>query len=297
MKPMLPLHFPLQGTSLIEASAGTGKTYTLAALYVRLVLGQGGEQAFPKALLPPEILVVTFTNAATLELRDRIRQNLAKSAEVFRGAETKDQFTLDLVAEYPDAEARERAAIRLERAADWMDEAAIYTIHGWAQRVLTMFAFDSNSAFNQTLADSENDILAEAARDYWRIHCSQLPAAVAEQIGSVLVSPTKLQGWAKKLVGRDLGLCWQGSEIDQGIPPETLKAAIQQWLAACQDAERKLLLTWRESGSAVVEELNQTLEAGSFNGTRVKAAKLAESIAAMNLWVEDGAISSCAVSD
>ena len=288
MKPMVPLQFPLQGTSLIEASAGTGKTYTLAALYVRLVLGQGGDLAFPKALLPPEILVVTFTNAATLELRDRIRQNLAKSAEVFRGAESKDQFTLDLLAQYPDVKARESAAIRLERAADWMDEAAIYTIHGWAQRVLTMFAFDSNSAFNQTLADSENDILDEAARDYWRIHCSQLPAAVAEQIGSVLISPAKLQGWAKKLVGRDLGLCWQGTEIDTGRAPTALKTAIEQWLASCQDVERKLLLTWSECGSAVVEELNQTLEAGRFNGTRVKAAKLAESIAAMNLWLEDG---------
>ncbi len=61
----LPLTFPLHGTRLIEASAGTGKTFTLAALYLRLVLGHGGEAAFPRPLLPPEILVVTFTDAAT----------------------------------------------------------------------------------------------------------------------------------------------------------------------------------------------------------------------------------------
>ena len=99
-----PLHFPLWGSRLIEASAGTGKTYTIAALYLRLVLGHGERgtagldaayppeadmgflegakpseeaTAFREALTPPKILVVTFTEAATLELRDRIRARLA----------------------------------------------------------------------------------------------------------------------------------------------------------------------------------------------------------------------------
>src|SRR5690606_6860760 len=77
----LPLTLPLKGSRLIEASAGTGKTFTISALYVRLVLGHGGEAlGFGRALLPPEILVVTFTEAATQELRDRIRKRLAESA-------------------------------------------------------------------------------------------------------------------------------------------------------------------------------------------------------------------------
>lgn len=70
-----PLTLPLLGTHLIEASAGTGKTFTLAALYVRQVL---------TGLLPPQILVVTFTEAATEELRDRIRQRLIEAAHAFR---------------------------------------------------------------------------------------------------------------------------------------------------------------------------------------------------------------------
>ncbi|MFP4683812.1 MAG: UvrD-helicase domain-containing protein, partial [Ectothiorhodospira sp.] len=68
-----PLTFPLHGSRLIEASAGTGKTFTIAALYVRLVLGHGDGETAPQApLLPPQILVVTFTEAATRELRERI---------------------------------------------------------------------------------------------------------------------------------------------------------------------------------------------------------------------------------
>jgi exodeoxyribonuclease V beta subunit len=54
-----PLNFPLHGVRLIEASAGTGKTYTIAALYLRLVLGHGGENGFYRSLTPQEILVVT----------------------------------------------------------------------------------------------------------------------------------------------------------------------------------------------------------------------------------------------
>ena len=68
-----PLTLPLRGARLIEASAGTGKTWTIAALYVRLVLGHGA----PRALLPAEILVMTFTKAATRELSERIRARLA----------------------------------------------------------------------------------------------------------------------------------------------------------------------------------------------------------------------------
>src|SRR6201991_5380312 len=85
-----PLRFPLRGSSLIEASAGTGKTFTIAMLYVRLVLGhtgrgdEDGNAKDARALTPPEILVVTFTDAATKELRERIRARLVDAAEYFR---------------------------------------------------------------------------------------------------------------------------------------------------------------------------------------------------------------------
>jgi ATP-dependent exoDNAse (exonuclease V) beta subunit len=74
-----PLEFPLQGSSLIEASAGTGKTFTIAMLYVRLVLGHRGTDNEARPLTPPEILVVTFTDAATKELRERIRARQTKT--------------------------------------------------------------------------------------------------------------------------------------------------------------------------------------------------------------------------
>ena len=141
-QPPLALTFPLHGSQLIEASAGTGKTFTISALYLRLVLGHGGEQGFGRELLPPQILVVTFTDAATKELRERIRTRLAEAARFFRGdlAEA-DPLLVQLRDDYP-ADAWPACANRLEVAAQWMDEAAVSTIHSWCQRMLREHAFD-----------------------------------------------------------------------------------------------------------------------------------------------------------
>ena len=98
-EPLLPVTFPLTGSRLIEASAGTGKTWTIAALYLRLVLGHGEEAAFTRPLLPSEILVMTFTRAATQELCDRIRQRLVEAAHYFRqpAAVRPDPFLAELL--------------------------------------------------------------------------------------------------------------------------------------------------------------------------------------------------------
>ena len=130
-----PLTFPIRGLRLMEASAGTGKTYTIGALYLRLVLGHGGDNGFFKPLMPPEILVVTFTNAATEELRDRIRDKLVEAAAFFRGECGGDEFLKNLGSAFPQESWPEKASV-LEHAALWMDEAAIHTIHSWSKRML-----------------------------------------------------------------------------------------------------------------------------------------------------------------
>lgn len=166
----LALEFPLYGSRLIEASAGTGKTYTIAALYVRLILQHGIETnaAFSRALLPPEILVVTFTDAATQELRDRIRAKLVEAAQVFRLEQAEpDPLLQRLCEDYPQ-EQWAYCAQRLDQAAQWMDEAAVSTIHAWCQRMLREHAFDSGSLFTQTLETDHSDLLALVVKDYWR---------------------------------------------------------------------------------------------------------------------------------
>lgn len=166
------LTLPLWGSRLIEASAGTGKTWTIAALYLRLVLGHGdGATSHGRALLPGQILVMTFTRAATRELSDRIRARLVEAAACFRGSQPvapHDTLLRDLIAAYDEGDSRDHAAWLLAMAAEAMDDAAVHTIDAWCQRMLREHAFDSGSLFDEELQANEQAMLAEACRDYWR---------------------------------------------------------------------------------------------------------------------------------
>ena len=313
-----PLHFPLWGSRLIEASAGTGKTYTIAALYLRLVLGHGERgtasldaayppdvdmgflegakppqeaTAFREALTPPKILVVTFTEAATLELRDRIRARLAEAAAFFRASAEAveagagldvmvpgsvpdqdlvggqlapdiasagddlavlpkaDPFLQGLRDAYPPAQWSERART-LQLAAEWMDESAISTIHGWCNRMLREHAFDSRGLFNQTLSTDTSELLAEACRDYWRNFCQGLPLEAARVLQGWWDDPDALQKEVQSLLSDLDALSGEGRSPAEAIG-EAQAQRVQQLQA--------LKAPWREGW---IDELGAMLDAG-----------------------------------
>lgn len=235
-----PLTFPLCGSRLIEASAGTGKTYTLALLYIRLVLGHGGEgAAFSAPLTPPQILVVTFTDAATKELRERVRQRLVEAAVVFEadsGLPADADLLYDLRGSYPPGQWLE-CARRLRMAAQWMDESVISTIHGWCYRMLKEHAFDTRGLFEQTLVTDQSELIDEVVRDYWRVHFYPLSSSQAPCVLEVVSSPAdlrdKLEVWLKR---GEAGLSYAG----EAVVCQSLDKALAE---ACQrraDAERHL---------------------------------------------------------
>lgn len=188
-----PMTIPLQGQRLIEASAGTGKTYTPARLYLRLLLGIG-EGAFVRPLSAEEILVVTFTEAATNELRGRIRENIHKLRIAClrheEGGEPEEDYGFGpLLALIED---KQSAAQRLLLAERQMDEAAIFTIHGFCQRMLTHNAFESGVLFEQTLIQDEHPVRKQACEDFWRRHCYPLPVELARAITQLWSDPEAL---------------------------------------------------------------------------------------------------------
>jgi len=184
-----PYNLPLFGARLIEASAGTGKTYTLAILYLRLLLGLGGENAFPRLLSVQEILVVTFTEAATEELRGRIRQNIHDLRIACIRGRTDKSGLIELLAQISD---RESATMLLLAAERQMDEAAIYTIHGFCQRMLTQNAFESGILFEQTLVQDEQPLHRQATADFWRRYCYPLPLSLAKVVSAEWRNPQAL---------------------------------------------------------------------------------------------------------
>ena len=219
-----PLHFPLHGSRLIEASAGTGKTWTIAALYLRLVLGHGGAEGLGRPLAPADILVMTFTRAATRELSDRIRTRLAEAARVLRGecaAQPHDSYLAALRDAYPAGPAREQAAWRLANAAEGMDDAAVQTIDAWCQRMLREHAFDSGSLFDEELGADEESLRAEAARDYWRQQVYPLDPQLLERVLGVWPNVDALIDDARALATTELPLAaGEGSLADCLGPAE-----------------------------------------------------------------------------
>jgi exodeoxyribonuclease V beta subunit len=148
------------GITLIEASAGTGKTFTIAGIFVRLIIENRATVR--------EILVVTFTEAATAELRGRIRQMLADALAAFATGTSEDPFLAALLAQHPGSAAGVQR--RLDAALRGFDEAPIYTIHGFCQRTLKDRAFESGALFDTELIPDQSELLREITDDYWRNH-------------------------------------------------------------------------------------------------------------------------------
>lgn len=240
-QPLDPLAVPLTGRHLIEASAGTGKTYTLTALYLRFILGHDPANPSREPLLPPDILVVTFTIAATKELSDRIRGRLTEAAACFAGYATpnpQDAVLNGLLDAYPAGKTREQYAAHLQAAADWMDEAAIYTIHGFCHRMLTQHAFSSGSPFDLTLSPDEALIRDEATADYWREHFYPLSEPALETAGAAVSRKPQAPKLSLDVFRQSLKALMIG---DDDIPPapnepptNTLVKQSAQWHAAIQ---------------------------------------------------------------
>ncbi|WP_341707213.1 exodeoxyribonuclease V subunit beta [Halopseudomonas sp.] len=270
----LALRCPLRGSRLIEASAGTGKTFTISALYLRLVLGHGeGDSAFSRELLPPDVLVVTFTEAATQELRDRIRARLVEGAQAFRGElKEPDPILAGLLADIPETE-HASAARKLDIAAQWMDQAAVSTIHSWCQRMLREHAFDSGSLFTQTLETDQRDLLAEVARDYWRLHCYHLQGSALSWVQQMWQQPDSLLGKARLLFN---------PAADE--PATALQALLDQALAQ-RDAQLADLKApcadWADSLEAL---LDQAVEQGVVDKRKIQKRYYAPWFDTLRQW-------------
>ncbi|KQV52044.1 exodeoxyribonuclease V subunit beta [Massilia sp. Root335] len=276
------LRFPLHGSRLIEASAGTGKTWTIAALYLRLVLGHGGEDGFARPLMPPEILVMTFTRAATRELSNRVRERLVQAAACFRGeAEADDPYLAALAAAYGDEASRLVAAHRLVLAAETMDEAAIFTIDAWCQRMLREHAFDSGSLFDEELVSDERALFEDAAHDYWRQHVYPLSGAALGSLLSCWSDVEALKQSVRELVQR-AGRLDGGSERPLGDVILDAERTQREALARLKDG-------WQARADAMEAWIaaQRGVNAKAFNGTKMRPDSLAKAFDALRRWAVD----------
>ncbi|MBA6363120.1 UvrD-helicase domain-containing protein, partial [Colwellia sp. BRX8-8] len=163
MNNLIAHQIPLQGKHLIEASAGTGKTFNITRLYLRLLL--------EKQLPVEQILVMTFTKDATEELRGRIDSFIRQALNHWDELIVSDEF-FSAISQHIDEKS---AKIRLRQALLYLDEAAILTIHGFCKRVLSQHAFASGVAFNAQMETNCQDLVLQACQDWYRVLAKDSP--------------------------------------------------------------------------------------------------------------------------
>lgn len=266
-----PLRLPLTGERLIEASAGTGKTFTIAALYLRLLLGLGGSAAFPRPLTVEELLVVTFTEAATEELRGRIRSNIHELRIACLRETTDNPLYARLLDEIAD---KKQAAQWLLLAERQMDEAAVFTIPGFCQRMLSLNAFESGMLFEQQLIEDESLLRYQACADFWRRHCYPLSRDIAQVIFETWKGPQALL--------RDIDRYLQGEAPVIKAPPsddETLASRHEQILARINQIKQQ----WRDA----VDELDGLLEASGIDRRKFNRGNQGKWIEKISAWAQE----------
>jgi exodeoxyribonuclease V beta subunit len=247
-RPLDVLALPLRDVAIIEASAGTGKTYTITRLHLRLVVEAG--------LTVDRILVVTYTVAATDELRARIRALLVEALAALDGG-PRDAFLDGLLGTVDEVVARQRITAALHG----FDEASVFTIHGFCQRVLADGAFESGTPFDTEVITDERELVREICDDFWRQTFHDVSPLLAGYLVRRRLGPDVWQTVVSPHLGRaDLAVMLPSAPEDC--------AALER---ACLDAFDLARRTWRRDEVATLLSRE-----GVLNKAHYKAANLRE---------------------
>ncbi|MDT8425837.1 MAG: exodeoxyribonuclease V subunit beta [Methyloprofundus sp.] len=258
-----PISTPLsQSINLLEASAGTGKTYAIAMLALRFVVEQN--------LNIEQILIVTFTRAATKELKERVRARLVEAKQFFSGQGTNIDANIALWAEQliaTDEISVETAITRLNNALLSIDQAGIFTIHGFCQRLLKEHALESGQMFDVELSDEVATVRQQMADDFWRAQIYPRNAFEVSLLCHEYATPDAL---LKSLdnVANALKILPAVEDLD------TLLSTIKKRASAAQESLAK-------QGDALTE----CVSAGYFKQTYTK--RFAESYKQLSHWLNE----------
>ena len=291
--PLNPITLPLNQISLIEASAGTGKTYTIGSLYLRLLL-KAGENNFSRPLNVEEILVVTFTEMATEELKKKIRERITDAIDkLIAFAETQDKSAFkndEFLTALCDNLNIFEAIHRLKLAEQNMDLAAIYTIHGFCRRMLMQYAFHSGIHFNLELIKDQSDLLVRFANEFWREHFYPLPFEMADFIANELGSPDYVLSLLESDLGKNLIVDLENQQALSISITEFLHQYLGEYFKDIKALKRFWLENAGKISELIIEELNKDYAKGepkSLSRRSYNTSRLAKWIDQVNAWAND----------
>ncbi len=262
---------PLSGTNLLEASAGTGKTYTIAGLFLRLVL--------EKSLRVDQILVVTYTVPATEELRDRIRKRLYDGVLLLNGQldPKDDELLLEVLEKFGNDK---NALTRLHNALTGFDKSAIYTIHSFCQRMLLENAFESSALFDTELTPDPADLVREIVDDFWRRNLYTAHPIIAQYIMDTL----KYEG-LHALAGR-LSIDPSFTIVPEAPPPDM--AEIAAVVGSIEETYRRCSEIWTDCGKDVSDLLMRSAAEKKLSGTTYNIKHIPKRIGDVETYLSGG---------
>jgi exodeoxyribonuclease V beta subunit len=256
LKPLDLYTLPLSGVQLVEASAGTGKTWTIAGLYVRLLLET--DETISR------LLVVTFTKAATAELRDRLRRRLVEVESALLKGESDDPFCQWAVEKFT-GNAREKAVAKLGDSVRRFDEAAIFTIHGFCQRVLNEAQLPALLGESDIVPD-EREWLPGLLQESWIRHCHD--PVLAELLSLGAVTPEVIQ--------RDIEVLLLKPYLH--LTAKTKKCSVD----ALRQGKNELRAAFEKDRDAIIQDVT---EANGLRRTDNTYKNLDEYIEQLQMWL------------
>lgn len=170
----------LSGSNLIEASAGTGKTYSIAIMVLRLILEQ--------KISIRNILMVTFTKAAVAELEERVRKFIRDAHQYASGKDIDDQLIKDIVDQCDQYDKTEAQKILQDNLSN-LDETSVMTIHGFCQQTLDEFAFETQQTFNAELQEDLSLLLNKEVEKFWREHVVTIDVEILKELINLKLNP------------------------------------------------------------------------------------------------------------
>ena len=264
LKPLDLFEVPLDGISLVEASAGTGKTYNIASLYVRALLELDLE--------PSQILVMTFTEAATAELKSRLRDRIKESLSVVRGVKSsEDPFFRSLISSNYN-----RAAEKLKNALDTFDEAAVFTIHGFCNRLLTEYSVQFDVPPNVELLTNPDELLQECVDEYWiefnkNAHRDPLQWFTLNYLIDTGFGPDELKDIASNVMGKTT------LKVVPDIRLHSLKPVLEEL--------KEVYFRAKKQWNSDKDKLHEILFSGHLYANKFKKEKLNDYWDVLNEWI------------
>lgn len=235
-----PEEVALAGSNLIEASAGTGKTYSIALLCLRLIV--------EKHIPIQKILMVTFTKAAVAELETRVRAFVRLGLKVSRGEHIEDTTIKRLIEKQCLEQGSDVVSQHLHIAQLFLDETSVLTIHSFCQRTLSEFSFETKQLFGATTISPDEylQIAEDVFNEFWRKQITTIQLSLLSHLYAAKLSHSVTFSMVKEaLAGKQLATF-------APLPNNFLSVDYQQQLL---DAYQQLLTDIDLSFEAIVKEL------------------------------------------